>query len=34
MIYWPNEDGSFNWAVDAKNKKGWKRFTQHKYVSL
>ena len=34
MIYWPNEDGGFNWAVEAKNKKGWKRFTEHKYVSL
>ena len=34
MIYWPNDDGSINWAVEAKNKKGWKRFTQHKYVSL
>ena len=32
MIYWPNEDGSINWAVEAKNKKGWKRFTQHKYI--
>lgn len=34
MIYWPNEDGSVNWAVEAKNKKGWKRFTQHKYTPL
>ncbi|MFA6599181.1 MAG: hypothetical protein WCS69_15770 [Ignavibacteriaceae bacterium] len=34
MIYWPNTEGGFNWAVEAKNKKGWKRFTQHKYVSL
>jgi hypothetical protein len=34
MIYWPNEDGSINWAVEAKNKKGWKRFTQHKYISV
>lgn len=34
MIYWPNEDGSINWAVEAKNKKGWKRFTQHKYLPL
>ncbi len=33
MIYWPNDDGSINWAVEAKNKKGWKRFTQHKYIS-
>jgi hypothetical protein len=34
MIYWPNDDGSINWAVEAKNKKGWKRFTHHKYNSL
>ena len=34
MIYWPNNEGGFNWAVEAKNKKGWKRFTQHQYVSL
>ena len=34
MIYWPNEDGSINWAVEAKNKKGWKRFTQHKYLPI
>ena len=34
MIYWPNDDGSINWAVEAKNKKGWKRFTQHKYFPL
>lgn len=34
MIYWPNEDGSINWAVEAKNKKGWKRFTQHRYILM
>jgi hypothetical protein len=34
MIYWPNTEGGFNWAVEAKNKNGWKRFTEHKYVSL
>ncbi|HRN26801.1 MAG: hypothetical protein IT276_14040 [Ignavibacteriaceae bacterium] len=34
MIYWPNDDGSINWAVEAKNKKGWKRFTQHKYILI
>ena len=31
MIYWPNDKGGFFWAVEAKNKKGWKRFTQHEY---
>jgi hypothetical protein len=34
MIYWPNDDESVNWAVEAKTKKGWRRFTQHKYTSL
>jgi hypothetical protein len=34
MVYWPNEDGGFNWAVEAKNKKGWKRFTEHRYLPL
>ena len=29
MIYWPREDGGVNWAVEAKNKKGWKRFMEH-----
>ena len=32
MVYSPNEDGSMTWAVEAKNKKGWKRFTEHRYV--
>ncbi|TSA24619.1 hypothetical protein D4R75_01075 [bacterium] len=32
MIYWPNEDGGFNWAVESKTKKGWNRFTEHHYV--
>jgi hypothetical protein len=33
MIYWPNPDGGFNWAVESKTKKGWNRFTQHHYKS-
>ncbi len=32
MIYWPNEDGGFNWAVESKTKKGWNRFTKHHYT--
>lgn len=32
MVYWPNEDGSVSWAVEAKTKKGWKRFTEHRYT--
>ncbi len=31
MIYWPHEEGGFNWAVESKNKKGWNRFTLHHY---
>ena len=31
MTYWPSEDGSVNWAVESKTKKGWNRFTQHVY---
>ena len=31
MAYWPGEDGGYNWAVESKNKKGWKRFTEHHY---
>lgn len=34
MIYWPDDDGSVNWAVEAKNKNGWKRFTHHKYIMI
>ncbi len=32
MIYWPGDDGGINWAVESKNKKGWKRFTEHHYT--
>lgn len=31
MIYWPNTEGGFNWAVESKTKKGWNRFTMHHY---
>jgi len=34
MIYWPNPQGGFNWAVEAHAKNGWKRFTIHDYKSL
>jgi len=33
MIHWPDGEGGFHWAVEAKNKKGWKRFTEHHYRS-
>lgn len=34
MIYWPAEEGKMKWAVESKNKKGWKRFTEHIYRKL
>ncbi len=34
MLYWPNEEVGFNWAVESKNKKGWKRFTEHTYSAI
>ncbi|HAO47072.1 MAG TPA: hypothetical protein PLZ45_11500 [Ferruginibacter sp.] len=34
MVYWPNEDGGFNWAVESKTKKGWNRFTMHHYKKM
>ena len=27
--YWPDGAGGFHWTVEAKTKKGWKRFTEH-----
>jgi hypothetical protein len=34
MIYWPDDEGGFHWAVESKTKKGWNRFTQHHYTEL
>jgi hypothetical protein len=31
MAYWPDGEGGCFWAVEAKNKRGWKRFTEHHY---
>ena len=31
MIYRPNDEGGTSWAVEAKSKKGWRRFTAHHY---
>ncbi len=31
MVYWPSQTGGMTWAVEAKTKKGWKRFTEHHY---
>lgn len=32
MAYWPDDADGFHWSVEAKNKKGWKRFTEHHYT--
>lgn len=34
MIFWPESDGSYYWAVESKSKKGWNRFTKHHYKAL
>jgi hypothetical protein len=34
MIYWPSEEGGFNWAVESQTKKGWNRFTLHHYLPV
>ncbi len=31
MVYWPGDDGSIDWAVESKVKKGWNRFTEHHF---
>jgi hypothetical protein len=31
MVYWPDDGDGFFWAVESKNAKGWKRFTEHHY---
>ena len=31
MAYWPDEQEGFHWVVEAKTKKGWRRFTEHHY---
>ena len=31
MAYWLEDDVSFGWVVESKNKSGWKRFTEHHY---
>jgi hypothetical protein len=29
--YWPDDAGCVCWVVEARTKKGWKRFTEHLY---
>jgi len=31
VIYWPDEEEGYHWAVESKTKKGWNRFTEHHY---
>ncbi|MFO1125236.1 MAG: hypothetical protein U1E25_08145 [Methylocystis sp.] len=32
MLYWPHEETGFWFAVEARSKKGWKRFLQQHFV--
>lgn len=34
MIYWPDQNSGFRWAVENKVKNGWNRFTEHSYKSI
>ena len=34
MIYWPDRDGGFRWAVESRTKKGWNRFVEHLYRTV
>lgn len=31
MAYWPEAGGGFRWIVEARTRKGWKRFVEHHY---
>jgi hypothetical protein len=31
MVYWPDGEGGFFWAVESKTAKGWRRFSEHHY---
>lgn len=32
QIYWPDADGGVRWAVESRNRKGWRRFVEHLYL--
>ena len=34
MAYWPDDHEGFRWVVEARTKKGWKRFVEHHYLPL
>lgn len=31
QVFWPSEKGGMNWAVEARNRQGWNRFSLHHY---
>jgi hypothetical protein len=31
MAYWPDEEKGMHWVVEARTKKGWRRFVHHHY---
>ena len=31
MVYWPDDEVGYHWAVESKTKKGWNRFAEHHY---
>lgn len=31
QVFWPDAKEGMRWAVEARNKKGWNRFTEHHY---
>lgn len=32
MVYWPDGENGFYWAVESMTKKGWNRFVEHHYL--
>ena len=32
MIYWSDDGDRFFWAVESRNKRGWKRLVEHQYL--
>jgi hypothetical protein len=34
FAYWPGEDGSVQFAVESRTKRGWNRFVEHTYRAL
>ena len=33
LAYWPDAEQGFHFVVEARNKKGWKRFVHHHYLA-